>query len=46
MARIPSELASETGGKNNSLDKKYIVWNKSINLAELIYALIFNPETL
>jgi hypothetical protein len=25
IARIPSGLASETGGKNNSLDKKYIV---------------------
>ena len=25
MARMPSESALETGGKNNSLDKKYIV---------------------
>jgi hypothetical protein len=44
MARIPALLASETGGKNNSLDKKCIVSNKSINLAKRIYALKFNPK--
>jgi hypothetical protein len=44
MARIPSGLAWETGGKNISSDKKYIVFNKSINLAKLIYALKTNLE--